>query len=99
MEARYVPVKIELEPRESINSTLHPSFKAPMPDPGDMGILRVDVLRAQGLMAADRGGKSDVSTGRSSHRMITLILAIRDFLSEWHESLQVGYEEEVRFTA
>ena len=44
MSARYVPVDIKLEPRESINN---------------MGVLRVDVLHAKGLMAADRSGKSD----------------------------------------
>jgi hypothetical protein len=27
-----------------------------------MGVLRVDVVSAKGLMAADRSGKSDVST-------------------------------------
>ncbi|KAK4689249.1 hypothetical protein P7C73_g857, partial [Tremellales sp. Uapishka_1] len=44
MSARYVPVDIKLEPRESINN---------------MGILRVHVNGAKGLMAADRSGKSD----------------------------------------
>ncbi|WWC72638.1 uncharacterized protein I206_106602 [Kwoniella pini CBS 10737] len=42
--ARFVPVNIELEARESINN---------------MGILRVDVLSAKGLHGADRSGKSD----------------------------------------
>ena len=44
MSARFVPVNIKLEPRESINN---------------MGVLRVDVVSAKGLMAADRSGKSD----------------------------------------
>jgi len=44
MSARYVPVNIKLEPRESINN---------------MGVLRVDVVDAKGLRAADRSGKSD----------------------------------------
>ncbi|WVQ85964.1 hypothetical protein IAT38_008132 [Cryptococcus sp. DSM 104549] len=42
--ARFVPVNIVLEPRESINN---------------QGILRVDVLDAKGLHGADRSGKSD----------------------------------------
>ena len=46
MSARYVPVQIRLEPRESINN---------------MGVLRVEVISAKGLLAADRSGKSDVS--------------------------------------
>nr|XP_018259792.1 uncharacterized protein I303_07863 [Kwoniella dejecticola CBS 10117]OBR81950.1 transmembrane protein [Kwoniella dejecticola CBS 10117] len=44
LAARFVPVNIELEPRESINN---------------MGVLRVDVLSAKGLHGADRSGKSD----------------------------------------
>ncbi|WWD07266.1 hypothetical protein V865_005363 [Kwoniella europaea PYCC6329] len=44
LAARFVPVDIELEPRESINN---------------MGVLRVDVLSAKGLHGADRSGKSD----------------------------------------
>ncbi|KAF8320471.1 tricalbin [Clavulina sp. PMI_390] len=42
--AKYVPVPVQLEARESINN---------------MGSLRVDVISAAGLRAADRGGKSD----------------------------------------
>ncbi|KAL2144777.1 hypothetical protein VTI28DRAFT_8539 [Corynascus sepedonium] len=41
---KYVPVKMQLDPSESINN---------------MGNLRVDVLDAQDLPAADRNGKSD----------------------------------------
>jgi Ca2+-dependent lipid-binding protein len=44
MSARFVPVDIVLEPRESINN---------------MGVLRVDVVGAKGLVGADRSGKSD----------------------------------------
>ncbi|ORY31245.1 C2 domain-containing protein [Naematelia encephala] len=44
MTAKYVPVDIKLEPRESIMN---------------MGLLRVEVVSAKGLMAADRSGKSD----------------------------------------
>lgn len=42
--ARFVPVDIVLQPRESINN---------------MGILRVDVIDAKALHGADRSGKSD----------------------------------------
>ncbi|TFL06303.1 C2 domain-containing protein [Pterulicium gracile] len=44
IEARYVPVPVKLDPRESINN---------------MGILRVELLDGKDLAAADRGGKSD----------------------------------------
>ncbi|KIJ68717.1 hypothetical protein HYDPIDRAFT_81596 [Hydnomerulius pinastri MD-312] len=44
IEARYVPVPVKLEPRESINN---------------QGILRIDLLEGKDLRAADRGGKSD----------------------------------------
>ncbi|KAH8835823.1 C2 domain-containing protein [Flagelloscypha sp. PMI_526] len=44
IESRYVPVPVTLEPRESINN---------------QGTLRVDVISAHDLIAADRGGKSD----------------------------------------
>ncbi|ORX40969.1 C2 domain-containing protein [Kockovaella imperatae] len=44
LSARYIPVDIKLEPRESINN---------------MGVLRVEVIGAKGLAAADRSGKSD----------------------------------------
>lgn len=41
---KYIPVKMELDPSESINN---------------MGTLRVDVLDADDLPAADRNGYSD----------------------------------------
>ncbi|KAI0726177.1 tricalbin [Fomitopsis betulina] len=44
LEARYLPVPVQLEPRESVNN---------------QGMLRVDLLDAQDLLAVDRGGKSD----------------------------------------
>ncbi|KAG7099557.1 hypothetical protein E1B28_001390 [Marasmius oreades] len=44
VEARYVPVPVKLEPRESINN---------------QGSLRVTLLEGRDLRAADRGGKSD----------------------------------------
>ncbi|KAF9452575.1 transmembrane protein [Macrolepiota fuliginosa MF-IS2] len=44
LEARYIPVPIKLEARESINN---------------MGVLRVDLLDGQGIRGVDRSGKSD----------------------------------------
>ncbi|OBZ79221.1 Uncharacterized protein PYUK71.03c [Grifola frondosa] len=44
IEARYIPVPIKLEPRESVNN---------------QGMLRVDLLDGNGIHAVDRGGKSD----------------------------------------
>ncbi|KAH0838563.1 C2 domain-containing protein [Lanmaoa asiatica] len=44
IEARYIPVPVKLEPRESINN---------------QGVLRVDLVEGRDLIAADRGGKSD----------------------------------------
>jgi Ca2+-dependent lipid-binding protein len=71
MTARYVPVSIVLEPRESINSKSSQVKSPPLPDSErlrggrtelmiDMGILRVEVIGAKNLMAGDRSGKSDV---------------------------------------
>ncbi|EMD41578.1 hypothetical protein CERSUDRAFT_110127 [Gelatoporia subvermispora B] len=44
VEARYIPVPVKLEPRESINN---------------QGVLRVDLLDGQEIRGVDRGGKSD----------------------------------------
>lgn len=44
IEARFVPVPVELEPRESVNN---------------QGTLHVQLLDGRDLLAADRGGKSD----------------------------------------
>ncbi|KAJ7596712.1 C2 domain-containing protein [Mycena floridula] len=44
LQARYVPVPVTLEARESVNN---------------QGVLRVDLLDGHGIVAADRGGKSD----------------------------------------
>lgn len=57
IEARYVPVPVKLEPRESINSTL---FRL-LADTffmkyTDQGVLRVELIEGRDLMAVDRGG-------------------------------------------
>jgi Ca2+-dependent lipid-binding protein len=44
IEARYIPVPIKLEPRESVNN---------------QGILRVDLLDGRDIRGVDRSGKSD----------------------------------------
>lgn len=62
MTARYVPVQIALEPRESINSESSATHELRVPAELiiDMGILRVEVIGAKNIMAGDRSGKSDV---------------------------------------
>ncbi|KAH9487059.1 hypothetical protein JR316_0001125 [Psilocybe cubensis] len=44
VEARYIPVPVKLEPRESVNN---------------QGILRVDLIDGHEIRGVDRGGKSD----------------------------------------
>ncbi|KXN83626.1 hypothetical protein AN958_01192 [Leucoagaricus sp. SymC.cos] len=46
VEARYIPVPIKLEARESVSSE-------------DMGVLRVDLIDGSEIRGVDRGGKSD----------------------------------------
>lgn len=63
ISAKYVPVPIKLEMRETVNS------KQALPESRlyqrltnlhlDTGIIRVDVLEGQNLRSADRNGKSD----------------------------------------
>jgi Ca2+-dependent lipid-binding protein len=57
IEARYVPVPVKLEPRESINSMLFsPAVGTFLMMYTDQGILRVDLIKGGDLIAADRGG-------------------------------------------
>lgn len=66
MSSRYVPVDIKLEARESINSKIMQQYRDPrLTFAPDMGVLRVDVVGARGLKAADRSGKSDVGLNQS----------------------------------
>jgi hypothetical protein len=67
LSARYVPVDIRLEPRESINSKLPGRYSTFSLHWIDMGVLRVDVISAKGLLAVDRSGKSDVSCVASDY--------------------------------
>jgi Ca2+-dependent lipid-binding protein len=67
IEARYVPVPVKLEPRESINSTLlYPAAGMPLTMYTDQGVLRVDLTEGRDLMAADRGGMTSYAYYRSS---------------------------------
>lgn len=62
ISARYVPVDIVLEPRESINSERgRVTVVGSSTDQIDMGVLRVELIGAKNLVGADRSGKSDVS--------------------------------------
>jgi hypothetical protein len=56
--SKYVPVPVKLEPRESINSKLLgiPGVTRSLIPSKDMGLLRVEVISAGNLRAADRGG-------------------------------------------
>jgi hypothetical protein len=58
IEARYVPVPVKLEPRESINSECfrYSAWFGVILYPVDQGILRVDLLEGKDIHAADRGG-------------------------------------------
>lgn len=60
IEARYVPVPVTLEPRESINSESYAflSLAFAFNTATDQGTLRVDIISATDLPAADRSGKS-----------------------------------------
>ena len=59
LEARYIPVPLKLEPRESINSKpdIHLFTHAPK-IPLDQGVLQVQLLDGGELHAADRSGTS-----------------------------------------
>jgi len=61
-----------------------------------MGLLRVDVISAKGLVGADRSGKSDVSVPVRNDFMLLTGSAVRRLHHEWPESTQDGDEEKVR---
>lgn len=58
IEARYVPVPVKLEPRESINSELANLVvcRSLLTSYVDQGTLRVDLLDGHDIAVADRGG-------------------------------------------
>lgn len=62
VEARYIPVPVRLEPRESVNSKFQFCQRSAfdlIDFPPDQGILRVELIDGHDIVAADRGGKSD----------------------------------------
>src|ERR1700761_118189 len=97
--AKYVPVDIKLEPRESINSTFQFISRftfSLMYLFTDQGVLRVELISAVNLHAADRGGKLLTrclfcNALRSYDRQIG---HIRRVFAEWRESFQIPDEEE-----
>ena len=57
MEARYIPVPLKLEPRESINSEWTVRFSAHLNNtPVDQGVLQVQLLDGGEIHGADRSG-------------------------------------------
>ncbi|KAF8604948.1 tricalbin [Ceratobasidium sp. AG-I] len=76
IQAKYVPVEITLDPRESINN---------------MGILRVDLLDGKELPAADRSGKSDpfVVFTLNGSKAFKSQTKKKTLVPEWNESFEV----------
>jgi len=61
IEARYVPVPVELEPSETVNSTSLSLISETKFDCilQDQGVVRVQLLRGHEIQGVDRGGTSD----------------------------------------
>ncbi|EJD04407.1 tricalbin [Fomitiporia mediterranea MF3/22] len=76
IEARYVPVDIVLEPRESINN---------------MGILRVDLMDGRQIRGVDRGGKSDpfVVFSLNDQKIFKSQTKKKTLSPEWNEQFAV----------
>ncbi|KAI0374503.1 tricalbin [Pilatotrama ljubarskyi] len=76
LEARYLPVPIKLEARESVNN---------------QGMLRVDLLDGHGIHAADRGGKSDpfVVFALNGQRVYKSQTKKKTLTPEWNENFVV----------
>ncbi|KAK0198528.1 C2 domain-containing protein [Armillaria mellea] len=82
VEARYVPVPVKLEPRESINN---------------QGIVRVDLIDGREIPAADRSGKSDpyaVFT-LNEQRVFKSQTKKKTLNPEWNENFQVSVPSRV----
>ncbi|RDB28789.1 Uncharacterized protein PYUK71.03c [Hypsizygus marmoreus] len=82
IEARYVPVPLKLEPRETINN---------------QGILRVDLLDGHQIHGVDRGGKSDpyavfTLNGQKVFKSETKKKTLNP---EWNESFSVSVPSRV----
>ncbi|KAG9104760.1 hypothetical protein FRC06_011242 [Ceratobasidium sp. 370] len=76
IQAKYVPVEIKLDPRESINN---------------MGILRVELLDGKDLAAADRSGKSDpfVVFSLNGSKAFKSEARRKTLAPEWNQSFEV----------
>ncbi|KAF8525146.1 tricalbin [Hysterangium stoloniferum] len=77
VEAKYVPVNITLEPRESVNN---------------QGILRIDLIEGKGILPADRSGTSDpyaifTLNGQKIFRSQT---KKKTLSPDWNESFEVN---------
>jgi hypothetical protein len=97
IQAKYVPVEIKLDPRESINSMfarvelLAYDSHARL----DMGILRVELLDGKDIHGADRSGEQAADHGR--HHTNTFTRQIRSICHlhpQWHQSVQEPDQEE-----
>ncbi|KAF8905450.1 C2 domain-containing protein [Gymnopilus junonius] len=77
VEARYIPVPVKLEPRESVNN---------------QGILRVTLVDGQEIRGVDRGGKSDpfavfTLNGQKVYKSQT---KKKTLTPEWNETFEVA---------
>ncbi|KIL59013.1 hypothetical protein M378DRAFT_85652 [Amanita muscaria Koide BX008] len=82
IEARYVPVPVKLEPRESITN---------------QGVLRVLLISGQDLHAADRSGKSDpfVVFTLNGHKVIRSQVRKKTLDPEWGEEFEITIESRI----
>ncbi|TFK41292.1 C2 domain-containing protein [Crucibulum laeve] len=82
IEARYIPVPVKLEPRESINN---------------QGTLRAELLDGQEIRGVDRGGKSDpfaVFT-LNGQKVFKSQTKKKTLTPEWNESFEVAIPSRV----
>ncbi|QRV76177.1 C2 domain-containing protein [Ceratobasidium sp. AG-Ba] len=82
IQAKYVPVEIKLDPRESINN---------------MGVLRVELLDGRDLAAADRSGKSDpfVVFSLNGSKAYKSQTKKKTLAPEWNETFEVSVPSRV----
>ncbi|KAH7345115.1 tricalbin [Rhizoctonia solani] len=82
IQAKYVPVEIKLDPRESINN---------------MGVLHVELVDGRELHAADRSGKSDpyVIFSLNGSKVFKSQTKKKTLAPEWKESFEVSVPSRV----
>ncbi|KAG9128333.1 hypothetical protein FRC07_000841 [Ceratobasidium sp. 392] len=82
IQAKYVPVEIKLDPRESINN---------------MGILSVELLDGKELAGADRSGKSDpfVVFSLNGSKVFKSETKKKTLAPEWNQSFEVSVPSRV----